>query len=69
VLASEPLTSREWEVLELIRRGLSTAQVADKLVLSQATVRSHVAAILRKLRVRDRASLVSLFEKDGAPTR
>ena len=69
VLASEPLTSREWEVLELIRRGLSTAQIADKLVLSQATVRSHVAAILRKLRVRDRASLVSLFEKEAAPSR
>jgi DNA-binding NarL/FixJ family response regulator len=63
VLSSEPLTSREWEVLELIRRGLSTAQIAEKLVLSQATVRSHVAAILRKLRVQDRASLVRLFEK------
>ena len=69
VLASEPLTSREWEVLELIRRGLSTAQIAEKLVLSQATVRSHVAAILRKLRVQDRASLVRLFEKEAAPTR
>jgi DNA-binding NarL/FixJ family response regulator len=56
-------------VLELIRRGLSTAQIAEKLVLSQATVRSHVAAILRKLRVQDRASLVRLFEKDGAAAR
>lgn len=63
VLAREPLTSREWEVLELLREERSTAQIADHLVLSQATVRSHVAAILRKLRVPDRAALVRLFER------
>lgn len=61
--ASQPLTSREWEVLELLRRGQSTAAIAEHLVVSQATVRSHVAAILRKLRVPDRASLVRLFEE------
>jgi DNA-binding NarL/FixJ family response regulator len=62
VLASEPLTSREWEVLELLRREHSTAEIAARLVLTPATVRSHVAAILRKLRVPDRASLVRLFD-------
>jgi hypothetical protein len=41
------LTSREWEVLELMRRKLTTAQIARTLVVSPATVRSHVAAILR----------------------
>ena len=45
------LTSREWEVLELMRRKMTTAQIARTLVVSPATVRSHVAAILRKLRV------------------
>ena len=63
VLAGEPLTSREWEVLELLRDALSTAEIAERLVLTQATVRSHVAAILRKLRVPDRAALVKLFER------
>jgi DNA-binding NarL/FixJ family response regulator len=62
-VGSHPLTSREWEVLELLRRGESTAAIAAELVLSQATVRSHVAAILRKLRVPDRAALVQLFEE------
>ena len=57
------LTSREWEVLELLRQGLTTAQMAKRLVLSQATVRSHVAAVLKKLRVRDRDAAVRLFEE------
>lgn len=60
----QQLTSREWEVLDLLRRGLSTAEIARRLVLSQATVRSHVAAILRKLRVPDRAAAVRLFEEE-----
>jgi DNA-binding NarL/FixJ family response regulator len=57
----EDLTSREWQVLELLRQGLSTAAIAERLTLSQATVRSHVASILRKLRVRDRDALLALF--------
>ena len=59
----EPLTSREWQVLELLRRDLTTAQIAQELVVSQATVRSHVAAILRKLRVPDRDSAVRLLSE------
>jgi DNA-binding NarL/FixJ family response regulator len=57
----EPLTSREWQVLDLLRSDMTTGQIAAELVLSQATVRSHVAAILRKLRVPDRAAAVALF--------
>jgi DNA-binding NarL/FixJ family response regulator len=55
------LTSREWQVLELLRQRLTTAEIARRLVLSQATVRTHVAAILHKLDVPDRASAVQLF--------
>jgi DNA-binding NarL/FixJ family response regulator len=56
------LTSREWEVLELMRRKMTTAQMARALVVSPATVRSHVAAILRKLRVADREAAVKLMD-------
>jgi DNA-binding NarL/FixJ family response regulator len=55
------LTSREWQVLDLLRLELSTAEIARRLSVSRATVRSHVAAILRKLRVPDRAAAVRLF--------
>ena len=55
------LTSREWEVLELLRDGLSTGEIADKLYISQVTARSHIAAILKKLRVPDRSAAIKLF--------
>jgi DNA-binding NarL/FixJ family response regulator len=58
------LTSREWQVLDLLRLGLSTKQIARRLVLSDATVRSHVASIMTKLGVRDRAALIALFQAD-----
>ena len=60
-LGGEELTGREWEILELLRQGLSTRAIADRLVLSPVTVRSHVSAILRKLRVPDRESALRLF--------
>ncbi len=56
------LTSREWQVLELMRQGLTTAQIARRLVVSPATVRSHVASMLKKLRVPDRESALRLFD-------
>ena len=62
---TEHLTSREWEVFELLRDGLSTAEIADRLSVTCATVRSHVAAIVRKLRVTDRAAAVRLLEAPG----
>lgn len=54
------LTSREWETLELMRQGLTTAQIAQTLFVSPVTVRTHVSAILRKLQVADRQSAIDL---------
>ena len=56
------LTAREWEILELLRSGLTTNQIAAQLFVTPVTVRSHVSGILRKLRVPDRAAAISLFE-------
>jgi DNA-binding NarL/FixJ family response regulator len=56
-----PLTSREWEVLELMSQELSNTQIARELSVSPVTVRSHVSAILRKLRVPDRDTAVRRF--------
>lgn len=52
------LTDREWEVLELMRDGLSTAAMAERLFVSTPTIRSHVSAILKKLQVTDREAAV-----------
>jgi two-component system, NarL family, response regulator LiaR len=57
------LTAREWEVLDLLCEGLSTSQLADRLVLSPETVRSHVKSILRKLGVSSRAQAVVVARK------
>jgi DNA-binding NarL/FixJ family response regulator len=57
------LTSREWEVLELMRADLTTAEIAERLFISQVTVRSHIAAVLRKLRVPDRKAALKLLEE------
>jgi DNA-binding NarL/FixJ family response regulator len=56
------LTSREWQVLDLLRLQLSTAQIARRLVLSDATVRSHIASTMAKLGVPDRAALIRPFQ-------
>jgi DNA-binding NarL/FixJ family response regulator len=48
------LTQREWEVLDLMRDGLRTSEIAERLFVSQVTVRRHVSGILRKLRVSSR---------------
>ena len=52
-------------MLDLLRQGLSTGDIARRLFVSPATVRSHVAAVLRKLRVPDRDAAISLFEQAG----
>ncbi|GAB3744182.1 response regulator [Microlunatus parietis] len=54
----EAVTDREREVLTLIARGLSNAEIADHLYLSAATVKTHIGQLLRKLAARDRAQLV-----------
>jgi two-component system, NarL family, response regulator LiaR len=53
-----PLTPREWEVMDLIAQSLTTDQIADALVVSTETVRTHVKNILRKLEVRSREEAV-----------
>lgn len=54
------MTSREAEVLALVARGLSNADVAARLFLSPRTVESHVAALLRKTNVARRADLTTV---------
>ena len=57
------LTSREWSVLDMMRDGLSTAEMAERMFVAPVTVRTHVSAILKKLRVPDRESAVRLLEQ------
>ncbi len=61
----EPLTARELDVLAWLARGYSNAQVAEELVLSPNTVRTHVQNILRKLGVRSKLAAVSLALRLG----
>jgi DNA-binding NarL/FixJ family response regulator len=54
------LSSREWEVLELMCSGLTSSQIAERLVLSPVTIRRHTAEVVRKLGVADRESAIAL---------
>lgn len=56
------LTTREWEIVELLREGATTARIAQRLVLSQTTVYSHVKSIMRKLDVHSRRDAVAAAE-------
>jgi DNA-binding NarL/FixJ family response regulator len=56
------LTSREWEVLELMCDGHSTREIASRLLISEITVRRHISAVLKKLQVTTRRDAVKLLE-------
>lgn len=63
--ALSPLSEREIEVLKLVARGLSNAEIAGELYLSDATVKTHVGHILAKLQLRDRVHAVVLAYESG----
>jgi len=58
--ASSPLTQRETEILKLMARCLSTKEIADRLGISHATVRTHIQNILQKLQVHSKLEAVSM---------
>jgi NarL family two-component system response regulator LiaR len=63
--SEEPLTEREVEVLKLVARGLSNQEIADQLIVSERTVRTHVSNILSKLHLANRTQAALYALKEG----
>ena len=63
VFSDARLTSREWEVLDLLAQGLKTKQIAARLYVSPATVRVHAASLVKKLGAHSRAEAIEAFRQ------
>lgn len=63
----EELTPREREIVDLVAQGYANRDIAEKLVISQKTVKNHISRILKKLRLRDRTQLAIMVHR-GLPT-
>jgi DNA-binding NarL/FixJ family response regulator len=61
----EELTPRELEILQLVARGLSNTEIAEQLVVSSTTIKTHVARVLMKLALRDRIQAVVFAYENG----
>jgi DNA-binding NarL/FixJ family response regulator len=64
----EGLTDRELEVLAMVAKGLSNAEIATELIMSPATAKTHVSRLLTKLGARDRTQLVMIAYETGVTT-
>ena len=64
--ASVQLTEREWEILQFLDEGRTTRAIASALFVAPVTIRTHIAAIVRKLEVRDRDAALATFQRQRA---
>ena len=67
--SDQTLTPREKEVLGLVSRGLTNAEIAEELVIAEVTAKAHVRSIIRKLGVRSRTEAAIAVLQGGPPSR